>query len=266
MKGELIYMPGVGIVNRQSQLLDLIEHRLGTKQLNLPDTLNKDVWFDNVISKETLNTFSRFFPYEMTYYLTADRRKGPYYLIDENVCPSVNIIGIGDIDWHILSKNMPAFGFGSGFYSTFDFFLNGLDVEGIAMQQQMVDHASIFKAGIYVEFKPPNMVRLQSNLSNNMLEMLKAIPIHLFVVHAPNLMTIEPTKMETFEQLAVSDVAIYLYNNLKYYNNINTPYATAELQIDILQDYANRRDDIVQQLRDGYVNFGNRNMPMLLTI
>ena len=55
-------MPGVGIVNRQSQLLDLIEHRLGTKQLNLPDTLNKDVWFDNVISKETLNTFSRFFP------------------------------------------------------------------------------------------------------------------------------------------------------------------------------------------------------------
>ena len=79
-------------------------------------------------------------------------------------------------------------------------------------------------------------------------------------------MTIEPTKMETFEQLAVSDVAIYLYNNLKYYNNINTPYATAELQIDILQDYANRRDYIVQQLRDGYVNFGNRNMPMLLTI
>lgn len=259
-------MPGVGLVNKQSQLLDLISHRLGTEQLRLPDNLNKDVWFDKVISRETLNTFSRFFPYEMTYYLSADRRKGPYYLIDENVCPSVNIIGIGDIDWAILSKNMPAFGFGSGFYSTFDFFLNGLDVEGIAMQQQMVDHASIFKAGIYVEFKAPNMVRLRSNLSNNMLEMLKSIPIHLYVTHSPNLMTIEPTKMEIFEQLAVCDVAIYLYNQLKYYNNINTTYATSELQIDILQDYANRRDDVVQQLRDGYVSFANKYQPMILAI
>lgn len=259
-------MPGVGIVNKQSQLLDLISHRLGTDQLNLPKELSKEVWIEKVISNETLNTFSRFFPYEMTYYLSADRRKGPYYLIDENVCPSVNIIGIGDIDWHILSKNMPAFGFGSGFYSTFDFFLNGLDVEGIAMQQQMVDHASLFKAGIYVEFKEPNMVMLRSNMSNNMLEMLKSIPIHLFIKHSPNLMTIPPTKMETFEQLATSDVAIFLYHTLKYYNNIDVTYATVELNLDILQDYANRRDDIVQQLRDGYVSPANKYQPFILAI
>lgn len=251
--------------NRVSRLLDLIEMRLGTKQLNLPASLDKDTWM-HVIDISTLNTFSRFFPVKMPYYLTNDRRKGPYYLIDEKTAASVDIIGVGDIDWHLLSKNAPAFGFGYGFYSTYDFFLNGMDVEGIAEQQMLTDHASLYKCGVYLKFEPPNMVRLESNLSNNMLEMLKAIPISLFVKHSPNLMTIEPTKMELFESLAICDVAIYLYNNLKYYQNIETPYASAELNIDILQDYSNRRDDIVQQMRDSYVTFANKSQPMIMAI
>ena len=130
----------------------------------------------------------------------------------------------------------------------------------------LTDHASLYKCGVYVEFEPPNMVRLESNLSNNMLEMLKSIPISLFVKHSPNLMTIEPTKMELFESLAICDVAIYLYNNLKYYQNIETPYASAELNIDILQDYSNRRDDIVQRMQDSYVTFANKSQPMIMAI
>lgn len=252
--------------NRCTELVNLIERRLGTKQLNLPPEFSKDKWMDEVIDKETIRTFSRYYPNEMTYYLTGDRRKGPYYLIDEAVCNSVNILGVGDIDWHLLSKTSPAFGFGSGFYSTFDFFLSGIDAEGIALQQQMTDHASFFKAGIYLEFKPPNMIKISSNLSNNMLEMLKAIPIHLFVEHAKNLMTIEPTKMETFEQLATCDVAIFLYNNLKYYDEVETAFASSTLHLDVIQDYANRRDDIVQQLRENYVSAGNKNQPIMLVI
>ena len=44
--------------NRVSRLLDLIEMRLGTKQLNLPESLDKDTWM-HVIDISTLNTFSR---------------------------------------------------------------------------------------------------------------------------------------------------------------------------------------------------------------
>lgn len=254
------------MLNKQTSLLNKIERRLGTAMLNLPDSLNKDSWMDNVIANETLDTFSRYFPFHMTCYLTGDRRKGPYYLIDENICPSQDIIGVGDINWHLLSKCTPAFGFGSGFYSTFDMFTSGLNVEDIMMQQMLTDHASIYKCGIYVEYEPPNMVRLESNLSNNMLEMLKSIPIDLLIKHAKNLMTIEPTKMEIFEQLATADVATYLYQSIKYFDNVETAYATTELKIDVLQDWMNKRDEIVQKLEDSYVTAANKYQPIIVTI
>lgn len=254
------------MLNRMTSLVNKIEHRLGTKLLNLPDNLNKDVWAEQVIECESLDTFSRYYPHKMTYYLTGDRRKGPYYLIDEAVCSSVNILGVGDIDWHLLSKCTPAFGFGSGFFSTYDMFTTGLNTEDIMMTQMLTDHASIYKCGIYVEFEPPNKVRLESNLSNNMLEMLKSIPINLFVKHSSNLMTIEPTKMEIFESLATADVAIFLYNHLKYFTNVETAYATTELNLDTLNDWANRREEIVQKLEDNYVSAGNRNQPIIVTI
>lgn len=254
------------MLNRQTSLLNKIERRLGTAMLNLPDDINKDSWMDKVIANETLDTFSRYYPFHMTYYLTGDRRKGPYYLIDENICPSQDIIGVGDINWHLLSKCTPAFGFGSGFYSTFDMFTSGLNVEDIMMQQMLTDHASIYKCGIYIEYEPPNMVRLESNLSNNMLEMLKSIPIDLLIKHARNLMTIEPTKMEIFEQLATADVATFLYQSIKYFDNVQTAYATTDLKLDSLQDWMNKREEIVQKLEESYVSAANRNQPIIITI
>ena len=166
----------------------------------------------------------------------------------------------------VFSRTNPAFGFGAGFYSTFDFFMNGMSLDDIALQQMLADHSSIFKAGIYLDFRPPNMIRIESYLSNNMLEMLKAIPINLLVKHPRNLMTIPPTQMEIFEELATCDVAIFLFNNIKYFNNVETAFATTELNLDGIQDYANRRPDIVQTLRDSYVTAANRNQPIMLTI
>lgn len=254
------------MMNRCTDLVNKIEVRLGTRMLNLPQSLGKDKWMDTIIDKQSLQTFSRYFPHIQEYYLTADRRKGPYYLIDEALCNSVEILGVGDINWHALSRTCPAFGFGAGFYSTFDFFMNGMSLDDIALQQMLADHSSIFKAGIYLDFRPPNMIRIESSLSNNMLEMLKAIPINLLVKHPRNLMTIPPTQMEIFEELATCDVAIFLFNNIKYFNNVETAFATTELNLDVIQDYANRRPDIVQTLRDSYVTAANRNQPIMLTI
>ena len=79
-------------------------------------------------------------------------------------------------------------------------------------------------------------------------------------------MTIEPSKMEIFENLATSDVATFVYNNLKYFTNVSTSYATTELPLDTLQDWANKRDDIVQKLEDNYVSAANRNQPLIITI
>lgn len=254
------------MLNAPTLLLNKIERRLGTTVLNLPDNLNKDVWMDEVIDNETLDTFSRYFPYAMTYYLSGDRRKGSYFLIDEATCSSVKILGVGDIRWRILSKNSPAFGFGTGMIAFYDFFTNGMNVEDVAMNQMNTNLASVYKAGIYPIFEPPNRIRIESSLTNNMLDQLKSIPITLFVKHSENLMTIEPTKMEIFENLATADVATFLYNHLKYFTNVETVFAQTELNLDSLQDWANKREEIVNKLEETYVSAANKFQPIMITI
>ena len=256
------------MINRMTNLLNIIERRLGTKQLNLPKTLGKDVWADEVIKNDTLLTYSQFYPHKIPYMLTEDRKKGPYYLIDEKMCNSVEILGCGDIDWKLLSKTAPAWGWGGpgAYFTMFDFFSNSMNLDDIAQYQMLTDHVSMLKTSLYVEFTPPNMVRLESALSNNMTQYLKAIPLNLFVKHSENLMTIIPTQWEHFVELACCDVAIFLYNSLKYYQNVETVFATTDLNLDVLQDRSNRRDDWINNAYSAYTSAANRNQPILIAI
>ena len=57
------------MANRMTKLLNKIERRIGTRWLNLPDDMGKDVWAREVIAVDTIDTFSRFFPHKMLYYL-----------------------------------------------------------------------------------------------------------------------------------------------------------------------------------------------------
>jgi hypothetical protein len=159
----------------------------------------------------------------------------------------------------------PAFELGGG-YSTFDMLTTSYDVEDIAMTQMMADHASLFNNGIYIDWLPPNKVRLTNIISNNYLNFMRSIPINLLVKHPTNLMTIEPTKMETFENLAQADVAVFLYNFLKHYDGVDTVFATTDLKLSDIQEEANRRPDIVQKLDDTYVSAANKNQPIMYTI
>ena len=80
--------------NRITDLVDEIEHRIGSEQRGLPEECGKKYWITKVIQKETLRTFSRFFPNRMRYELNENNRKGNYWLIDEDICSSVEIIGV----------------------------------------------------------------------------------------------------------------------------------------------------------------------------
>ena len=129
------------MANKMTSLLNKIERRLGTRVLNLPDKLQKDKWANEVIANETLDTFSRYFPHKMIYTLSKENKKNGYYIIDENICKSVEIIGAGDIDWHEFSAKAPAYQFGGGF-GTFDMLSSSYDAEDIMMTQMIADHVS----------------------------------------------------------------------------------------------------------------------------
>lgn len=252
------------MANSMTLLLNKIERRLGTQQLNLPDYMSKNVWAKEVICNDTLDTFSRYLPNKMPYVLGPENKKNDYYLIDESICNNVQILGVGDIDWHAWSAHYPGLLYGG--INSYDMMTSGVDFETFTDIQMMADHVSAFSNGIYLEFVPPNKIKLNIIISSSFLTNYQTIPINLFVKHADNLKTIPPTQMELFERLAISDVATFLYEQLKMYDNLETTYSNIDLKLSSLEEKSRDRQQIIEYLESNYVSAANRNQPILLTI
>lgn len=252
--------------NRMSALLNKLERRLGTRQLKLPDYLAKDKWATDVIENETLDTFSRYYPNSMRITLDiSQRNKQGYYLLDEYVPDSVTILGVRDIDWARFSQDSLRMQEAMG-YGMYDFMANSYGLDDIALIQMRADHMSLFNNQIFVEYKAPNMVKLSTVTGADITRGMNSFPIEILIKHAPNLMTIPPTMMEIFEELAEADVAKFLYEELKYYDGLETVYANMDLKMGDLESKASRRDDIVQRLDDMHVSAANAHQPMIFTI
>ena len=252
--------------NKMNLLLNKIERRLGTKMLNLPDNLSKDVWAEEVISNETLDTFSRYFPNSYNIFLDASqKKKGEYYLIDEYVPEGVEILGVRDIDWSLFSRDSLRLQEAQG-YGMYDFVTNNYGIDDIALIQMRADICSMFNNQIFVEYKAPNMIKISSFTGTDVTKGMHQIPIELLIKHSPNLMTIPPTMMETFEELATADVARFLYENLKYFEGLETVYASMDLKLSDLEQAASKRDDIVQRLDDAHVSAANAHQPLMYTV
>lgn len=252
-------------INVMSEVLNTIEMDLGTDELGLPEHMAKPVWPD-IITLKTIPTFSRYFPHAITYILTPDKMiSADTWLIDENLCESIHIIGAGDIDWHEFSTNASGMATTGGLYTPLDVLTDNYDVEDAAMQQMYADLASFFKNSIYPEFHEPNKIKAKGILTNNRFTIQQNIPIQLFIRHSNNLMTIPDTKMEDFIALAEADVATFLYNKLKRYK-IEVSYGSVELFTDELREVASQRKELIDHFKSSYVSFSNRYQPMVMAI
>ena len=250
------------IGNQMSKLVDKIERRLGTKALMLPKEVSKDTWPDVIIS-DSLDTFSRFFPRRIKVICNSSCKKDGWYHIDELLPDSVEIIGIQDIDWSSFAEDSLGAAQSAG-YAYYDTVTTGsyFGPVDIITLQAAASHASMYNNGIYIETEPPNKVRF-TNVTNGIIN-INDFPINVFIKHAPNLMTISPTMMETFEKLAMADVASYLYEYLKYYDGIDTVFANVDLKLDGIADKARMREDIVSELESAHVGFANDGQPCII--
>ena len=95
---------------------------------------------------------------------------------------------------------------------------------------------------------------------------MNSFPVEILIKHAPNLMTIPPTMKETFEELAEADVARFLYENLKYFDGIETVYTNIDIKISDFETKANKREEIVNYLKDSYVSAANKHQPLMFTV
>ena len=141
----------------------------------------------------------------------------------------------------------------------------GLDEIGLL--QARADVTSFYNTTIYPEFKYPNKVRFKTAAGTAAINFqYDTVPLTLLIEHSDDLSTIAPTKMEIFEDLATADVASFLYENLKYFDNLETVFANVDIKLDSLKERADRRENVVNDLKDGYVSAANSNQPLIYTV
>lgn len=252
--------------NSMTKLLKKIERRLGLKVLNLPEGLKKEDWVE-VIEDDTLQTFSRYYPHAMSVEInTVAKKKGKYWLIDEDLIgKDIEILGVKDIDWS-EPKNNSVYGTYGTAYGISDWFCQPMCLEDMVSLQFAADNTSMFNNGLYVDFESPNKICIKSAFGYDITNQLNSYWIVLLIKHPTSLMTIPPTKMGTFESLAIADVANFIYQQLKYYDGMETVFANVDIKLDDLRTYADMRQEIIQKLEESYVSFGNKNQPMILTL
>ena len=263
----------MALSNDMTRLLNKIERRLGLTPLmsSLPDYLSKDKWCD-VIMQDTLVTFSRYFPYEFPLQITdetSDKKKEDdgivWYYIKDSVLGSCKLLGMYDILWSDITARNQGLGsnttYGSYFYpagmcpmATF---------ESVVGLQMMADFNSLYNRGVYVDFRYPNKFAVKG-LANTNYD-LSTFVVTLLVEHQ-SLSTISPTKQEIFESLAICDVANFLYMNLRYYDNLNTAFVEIDLKLQELSGIADKRESVIEEIKNSYVSMSNDNMPAIWTV
>lgn len=252
------------MANQMTLLLNKIERRLGLKVMQLPADLAKDSW-PQIIIEDTLPTFSRYFPYEVDVIVDNSCMKDGFYFID--CLPALRgakIIGVRDVDFQAYRADPRYEHYGINF-STYDFLGRDYTADDVGFTQVHADLKSLFNFGIYVEFKYPNKIKLVS-VSGAPISKYRPFPLKVFIEHPANLMTISPTMMEIFERLAIADVATFLFHQLKYYDGTDTGFVTVDLKLNIIEEWANKRDDIVRELDENHVTTANEYQPIMLTI
>lgn len=256
----------MGFSNSMTRLLNKIERRLGTSVMNLPDHLKKEKWAD-VIYEDSLVTFSRFFPHCIAYNLdpktSKTKEKDVYFIDEDNIGGDVEILGVKDLDFNKLANTNINVSHG-GIHGSYHTHIYSADQ--IAMAQLSADLYSIQNTGLYLEYIPPNKIRTSTITGADIVSGLTMLPLELLVVHPKNLNTISPTKMEVFEKLAIIDVKIFLYQELKHFDNLETVYSNIELKIDDWSNSDSDREDFISFLEDSYVSSANDNQPLIYTV
>lgn len=256
----------MAFTNQMTALLNKIERRIGTRLLNLPTEdpdLSKNYW-PTIISEDTLPTFSRYFPYKFPYIVNNNTpRKDDYYLIDESVAPGIKILGVKDVDWASVSNDSVIQQASYGYFTGAA--MSNFSLGDVALAQVQADTMSLFNMGYFIDFFPPNRFCLRNSMNVNVGTTLNNFNVDLLIQHN-SILTIEPTKMELFENLAIADVATYLYGELKYFDGdaLETVFARTDMKLSDIQEKANTREQIISEMKESYVSAANGNQPMIL--
>ena len=196
----------------------------------------------------------------------GEKTKDGYFLIDTNLLGGAELLGVKDIAWDVYGKEDALAQQSSLGYYDYMSAYNNYSMDDVMLLSARADMTSVFNNSIFVDFKEPNMIRLLSVTTGDITGGLGCIPLDIFVTHPPNLMTISPTKMGIFENLATADVASFLVAYLQHYDGLETVFAGVDLKLSYLENWAGRREDYINELKEAYVSPSNENQPIMYAV
>lgn len=228
-----------------SSLLKRIKMELGIYSIPLPFD-NTDEMLADVIIEKTLRSFDVILPAVKTIDIDLNSLETTYEDFQKKtfILPEffehMGIINIYSIDAVSPTYN-------ANFYqgispSNFFFNNNGSMYRDMMIGQAGYDLLSQAAPAFTFEFEYPNILTLY-----NLCSYSDKIRVKFGYQHPANLSTIKETSQDAFIELAKLDIKAFLYNNLKYYDNISTAFANLNLMLDQWSDAENQRTELYRE-------------------
>jgi len=230
-----------------SKAISVIKTQLGLYELTLPfkdDITGETIPVENVIhevlSTVTISEYSQFMPWKRT----GLAHLGSLEVIDKkyDIYKLPNFLTLTPVMWVI--NVMPPYLNSRGIYNDIAP-VGGISrsVGGVLTSQAYMMVAGEMRSEPTFNYLGHNQIQLQG-YPKAILE------FKLACEHEPNGETIKPSCYDSFMQLALLDVKMFLYSTLKHYNDIPTAFGNINLKIDDLQSAEEARNQLLEEWRN----------------
>lgn len=228
-----------------NRFMKKIVRKLGLGALNLEEYYPLIL---ETLQEETLPTFSQFFPY--TYIIEKDLSKDKaedapnggkiYYLKDKFLEESnLDVISVMDVQ-------------GASYFQEWNAPLQTFNVDAMILEGQASTIRSLLNISTKsFKFLPPNRIELRGYEGTDTIKIMVKIPY-------PNFAFLPESTNISLERLALLDVKVVLYPELKMYDKLETADGNIDLKIDSWENAEDQRNDLL----DNWMNKAYPNMAM----
>lgn len=235
---------------------EVFEQTLGLDVLGLEAEYQTLV---KLIESKTIVTFSNYIPaLYLTYLDLSDRSNvirddhntlGVEFYLEDPVLNKFNlpILGIEKIDYNNTGESTDPYNpDSSAYYSSVIASRNNLTLDGLLMGSEysynLTLTASAYPWNRYFELRGPHTLFLRNYAFGGTAEITVK-------TRYPNLVSIPEEYREILVKLACLDIKVYLWNSLRYLENIVTPTGNLSLQFD-WSSAESDREDFLKDLRN----------------
>ena len=240
----------MAVFRDKNHLMRQLKVSLGIYGLKLP--MSDDDLFEAVILDSTLGVFSLYNADVKVIAMNMETDEAKDYVDtlkrldnDANLTKVLKIPKYDDRDIMMIGYVIP-YNVNSGIVTPYQ--CQALDAfQGLALAQEVANLSSAMSPPFTFDFIEPDKIRVY-----NLCSYTTRIVAEVHYMHHKELFTIPRTDRESFFKLALLDMKIFIYNNLRQYMTIETARAKVDLKIDEWSSAEGDKQAMLEKWDDTY--------------